>query len=79
MSRGQGDNRLQHRMITETPKLNVWREGWSPLATRGKKVDKMYYYVVLYKKDRKIPIPFNSWERADNFIHYFKLHAYITI
>lgn len=39
----------------------------------------MYYYVVLYKKDRKIPIPFNSWERADNFIHYFKLHAYITI
>lgn len=39
----------------------------------------MYYYVVLYKKDRKIPIPFNSWENADNFIHYFKLHAYITI
>ena len=40
---------------------------------------KIRYYAVLYKRNRMIPIPFNSWENADNFIHYFKLHAYVTI
>lgn len=38
-----------------------------------------YYYVVLYKNDKKLPIPFKSWRSADNFIYLFKLHAYIEI
>lgn len=38
-----------------------------------------YYYVVFYKNDKRIPIPFKSWQEADNFIHRYKIHAYIVI
>ena len=37
------------------------------------------YYVVLYENNYRLPIKFNSWEEADNFIFTYKLHAYITI
>jgi len=40
---------------------------------------KYYYYVVFYKNDKRIPIPFKSWKEADDFIHKRNLHAYITI
>lgn len=38
-----------------------------------------YYYVVLYKNDKKIPIPFNTFESAEDYIFKNNLHAYITI
>ena len=38
-----------------------------------------YYYVVLYKDDTILPIPFNTWESAENYIFSNNLHAYITI
>lgn len=41
--------------------------------------DSMNYYAVLYKNDKIIPIPFNSWKEADDFIHQSKLHAYVII
>lgn len=39
----------------------------------------LYYYVVLYKDDTILPIPFNTRESADNYIFNNNLHAYITI
>ena len=38
-----------------------------------------YYYVVLYKNNKMIPIPFRTWLEADDFIHKYKIHAYITL
>lgn len=38
-----------------------------------------YYFVVLYDGDVVIPIPFNTLEKADDYIWKHKLNAYITI
>lgn len=38
-----------------------------------------YYYVVSYKNDKRIPIPFKSYQEADDFIHKRNIHGYITI
>lgn len=48
---------------------------------REKKMRKVdfYYFVVLYDGDIVIPIPFNTLEKADNYIWKHRLHAYITI
>lgn len=40
---------------------------------------KLYYRVVLYSDNTILPLLFNSWEEADNYIFNKKLHAYITI
>lgn len=39
----------------------------------------MNYYAVFYKNDKIIPIPFNTWQEADDFIYQHKLHAYVII
>lgn len=39
----------------------------------------LYWYVVLYKDDKVLPIPFKSFEAAEDYIFKFRLHAYITI
>lgn len=41
--------------------------------------DKLYYRVVLYNDNTILPLLFNSWKEADNYISMKKLHAYITI
>lgn len=41
--------------------------------------DKLYYRVRLYDDDTILPLLFNSWEEADDYINMKKLHAYITI
>lgn len=41
--------------------------------------DKLYYRIVLYDNDIILPLLFNSWEEADNYISMKKLHAYITM
>lgn len=43
-----------------------------------KNVD-FYYFVALYDDDIVIPIPFNTWGEADDYIWKNKLHAYITV
>lgn len=37
------------------------------------------YYVVMYKNDERLPILFETWQQADDFIFLHKLHAYITM
>ena len=43
------------------------------------KMKELYWYVVLYKNDKVLPIRFNSRETADEYIFKHKLKAYITI
>ena len=42
-------------------------------------MENCYYYVVLYKNDEVIPIFFETWKSADDYIYKYNLHAYITI
>lgn len=44
-----------------------------------KMTNKLYYRVVLYNDNTILPLLFNSWEEADDYISKEKLHAYITI
>lgn len=37
------------------------------------------YYVVMYKNDIRLPIPFATWREANDYIFFHNLHAYITI
>jgi len=37
------------------------------------------YYVVMYQNNEHLPIPFETWRQANDFIFFYKLHAYITI
>ena len=37
------------------------------------------YYVVMYHNDERLPIPFETWQQANDYIFSHKLHAYITI
>lgn len=37
------------------------------------------YYIILYNSNKVLPIPFNTRQEADDFIFYYKLHAFITI
>lgn len=41
--------------------------------------DKLYYRVALYDDNTILPLLFNSWEEADDYISMKKIHAYITI
>lgn len=40
---------------------------------------KLYYRIGLYADNTILPLLFNSWKEADDYIHMNKLHAYITI
>lgn len=50
---------------------------------KGKRIQpdigKLYYRVGLYNDDTILPLLFNSWKEADDYISKEKLHAYITI
>ena len=37
------------------------------------------YYVVMYENNERLPIPFETWQQANDYIFSHKLHAYITI
>ena len=41
--------------------------------------NKLYYRIVLYDDNTVLPLLFNSWEEADDYIGIKELHAYITI
>lgn len=40
---------------------------------------RLYYRIRLYDDNTILPMLFNSWEEADDYISMKKLHAYITI
>ena len=53
---------------------------WHYCSNRPKRGFKMFHYrVVLYKDNKVLPITFETWEKADDYIFKHKLHAFITV